>query len=111
MAQDVFNMSQVKQYKLSVKLVQHIMCQITLEFGNIFTERHIFLVAISDSKWMTCCVIKDTVSGCILLTAISDTKWMTCCGTEDTASGCMFLTAISDTKWMTCCGTKDAVSS
>jgi hypothetical protein len=37
MAQDVINMPQVKQYKLSVKRVLSFMSQMTLESGTIFT--------------------------------------------------------------------------
>jgi hypothetical protein len=36
-AQDVINMSQVKQYKLSVKRILHFMSQMSLESGTIFT--------------------------------------------------------------------------
>jgi hypothetical protein len=37
MAQDVINMPQVKQCKLSVKRILHFMGQMTLESGSIFT--------------------------------------------------------------------------
>jgi hypothetical protein len=39
MAQDVINMSHVKQYKLSVKHFLHFMSQMTLESWTIFTVK------------------------------------------------------------------------